>query len=365
MSIDPATITFGIDTFGDVTHSPDGTPVAPSQVLRNVVAEGVLADQVGIDHFSLGEHHRPDFAVSAPDMVLSALAPQTERITLGTAVIVLSSDDPIRVIERFGTLDALSGGRAELTVGRGSFTESFPLFGYRLEDYEKLFEEKLDLLATALRSQPFSWSGSIRPKLENQTIYPPLERKLPTWVAVGGSPNSVVRAAKQGLPLKLAIIGGPSERFAPYANLFRQATEQLGTGNLPIAVHSPGHIAKDDATARDQLRSAWLEGRNKIGRERGWPPAGEREYEHEIEHGALYVGSPETVATKIAQTIRTVGLDRFDLKYSNNSLPHEYMMSSIELFGREVIPQVRELLAADSDSEADEAAPQASASADA
>ena len=203
MTFDPHAVTFGLDTFGDVTVDLEGSAVPPAQVIRDVIAQGELADRVGIDHFSIGEHHRPDFAVSAPDTVLAGLATLTNQITLGTAVIVLSSDDPIRVIERFSTLDALSNGRAELTVGRGSFTESFPLFGFAMQDYETLFEEKLDLLSEALRQEPITWSGSIRPPLTQQSVHPRMERALPTWVAVGGSPNSVVRAARHRLPLML------------------------------------------------------------------------------------------------------------------------------------------------------------------
>ncbi|MCW1805356.1 LLM class flavin-dependent oxidoreductase [Brachybacterium squillarum] len=338
-------VTFGLDTFGDVTVDADRRSVGHARTLRDVVAQAELADRVGIDHFSVGEHHRPDFAVSAPDIVLAAIASRTERITLGTAVIVLSSDDPIRLYERFSTLDALSGGRAELTVGRGSFTESFPLFGHSLQDYETLFEEKLDLLATALRERPVSWSGSIRPPLKDQELFPPLERELPTWVAVGGSPNSVVRAARHGLPLMLAIIGGSHERFAPYVDLFREATSQLGTGALPVGVHSPGHVAATDAEAREQLLEHWIAQRNQIGAERGWGPTGPAEFDAEMQHGALYAGSPETVARKIARTVQDLGLDRFDLKYANGPVPHEQLMTSIELYGTEVIPRVRELLA--------------------
>ncbi len=344
-TVNPSTITFGLDTFGDVTHGLDGTPVAPAQVIRNVLAEGVLADQVGIDHFSIGEHHRPDFAISAPDTVLAGLATRTERITLGTAVTVLSSDDPIRVFERFSTLDALSSGRAEITIGRGSFTESFPLFGYALQDYETLFEEKIDLLSTILPQKPFSWSGSTRPPLKDQSVHPRAERTIPTWVAVGGSPNSVIRAARYGFPLMLAVIGGQAERFAPYVQLFHEANEKLGNPALPVGVHSPGHIATDDDTARDQLRDAWLATRNQLGRERGWGPAGPGEFDAEVEHGALYVGSVETVAQKIAHTVRTLGVDRFDLKYANGTVAHEHLMQSIELYGTQVIPRVRELLA--------------------
>ncbi|WP_193104030.1 LLM class flavin-dependent oxidoreductase [Brachybacterium sp. FME24] len=344
MSIDPRSVTFGLDTFGDVTLDDAGQPVPAAQVIRDIVAQGELADAVGIDHFSIGEHHRPDFAVSAPDTVLAGLATRTERITLGTAVIVLSSDDPIRVFERFSTLDALSHGRAELTVGRGSFTESFPLFGFDMQDYETLFEEKLDLLGAVLPQEPVTWSGSIRPPLRQQSVHPRMERTLPTWVAVGGSPNSVVRAARHGFPLMLAIIGGPAERFAPYVSLFHEASEKLGRDRLPVGVHSPGHIAADDATARNQLAPHWLHNRNEIGRERGWGPAGIAEFEAEVHHGALYVGGVETVAQKIATTLQTLDVNRFDLKYASGPMPHGQLTESIELYGTKVIPRVRELL---------------------
>ncbi|GAA1486391.1 LLM class flavin-dependent oxidoreductase [Brachybacterium fresconis] len=345
MTTAPQHPTFGLDTFGDVTVDLAGDPVPAAQVIRDIVAQGELADAVGVDHFSIGEHHRPDFAVSAPDTVLAGLATRTERITLGTAVTVLSSDDPIRVFERFSTLDALSDGRAELTVGRGSFTESFPLFGFAMQDYETLFEEKLDLLAAVLPQDPVTWSGSIRPPLKGQSVYPRMERTLPTWVAVGGSPNSVVRAARYRFPLMLAIIGGPAQRFAPYVELFHEATEKLGHARLPVGVHSPGHIAADDATAREQLAPHWIHNRTEIGRERGWGPAGIDEFDAEMQHGALYVGGPETVAQKIAATIRDLGIDRFDLKYVSGPMPHEQLMESIRLYGTEVIPRVRELLA--------------------
>ena len=344
-AIDPTKVTFGLDTFGDITHDLAGEPLAPAQVIRNVLAEGALADQVGIDHFSIGEHHRPDYAVSSPDTVLAALATRTERITLGTAVTVLSSDDPIRVFERFSTLDAISQGRAEITIGRGSFTESFPLFGYALQDYETLFEEKIDLLSKVLPQEPFSWSGTTRPPLKDQSVHPRAERTIPTWVAVGGSPNSVIRAARYGFPLMLAIIGGQAERFASYVQLFHEANDKLGNPALPVGVHSPGHIAEDDDTAREQLREAWLANRNQLGRERGWGPAGPGEFDSEVEQGALYVGSVETVAKKIAHTVRALGVDRFDLKYANGTVAHEHLMQSIELYGTQVIPRVRELLA--------------------
>ncbi len=340
------TLKFGLDTFGDVTHGPDGTPLPHHQVIRNVIDEAVLADQVGIDAFSVGEHHRDDFAISAPDVVLAGAAGRTERITLGTAVTVLSSDDPIRVYQRFATLDAISSGRAEVTLGRGSFTESFPLFGLDLSDYEVLFEEKLDLFAKLRAEDAVSWQGTIRPPLPPTHVHPKTERgSLPTWIGVGGSPESVVRAARHGLPMMLAIIGGAPSRFAPFTDLYRRALDELGQPQQPIGVHVPGHIGATDEAARDALFPHFVNNRNRIGRERGWAATTRAQYDQEAEHGALFVGSPETVALKIADTVRTLGLERFDLKYANGTMPHEELMESIRLYGTEVIPRVRELLA--------------------
>ncbi len=344
-SVDQTPFQMGLDTFGDTTKDLAGQKLHQAQVIRNVLAEGQLADRVGVDFFGIGEHHRPDFAVSAPDTILAGLATSTERIHLGSAVTVLSSDDSIRVYQRFATINALSKGRAEAVLGRGSFTESFPLFGYKLEDYDRLFAEKFDLFTKILSQQPVNWNpGGDRPPLVNQEIYPKTEGTLKHWLAVGGSPESIARAIQYRTPLMLAIIGGPASRFKAYTDAYQQANEELGNGKLPIAIHSPGHIADSDQEARDQLREHWLAGRNKTGAERGWPPAGEREFEQEIEQGSLYVGSPETVAQKIAATARELGIDRFDLKYSNGALAHEHAMRSIELYGTEVLPRVRQLL---------------------
>ena len=345
-----STIEMGIDTFGDVTLIADGRPQPHARVLRDVLAEAELADQVGVDFFGVGEHHRPDFAISAPEVLLGAIAARTDRIRLGTAVTVLSSDDPVRVYERFSTLDALSNGRAEVILGRGSFTESFPLFGYSLEDYEVLFEEKLALFA-ALRDadrtgQPARWQGTVRPPLEGVRVYPPVERPpLRTWVGVGGSPESVLRAARYAFPLTLAIIGGDPRRFAPYVALYHEALAHFGAETLPVGIHSPGHLADTDAEAREQLWPAYEVMRNRIGAERGWGPTSRAEFDREVAAGSLYVGSPETVARKIAATVRALGASRFDFKYSAGTLSHDLMFRSIELYGREVIPRVRELLA--------------------
>ena len=340
-------VQLGLDTFGDVTVDADGRPQSAAQTLRDLVAQGELADQVGIDAFSVGEHHRDDFAVSAPEVVLAAIAGRTERILLGSAVTVLSSDDPVRVFERFSTLDGISGGRAEVTVGRGSFTESFPLFGYDLSQYQVLFEEKLDLFVKLLREQPVTWSGTTRAPLHDQLVYPPTESgSLRAWVGVGGSPDSVLRTARHQLPMMLAIIGGDAGRFRPFVDLYRRSLEELGAPALPVGVHSPGHVAATDEEAKEQLFPHFKENRDRIGAERGWPPVGRAEFEREAgPRGALYVGSPETVARKIAATVSTLGAQRFDLKYSNGPLPHHLLMSSIELYGTEVVPRVRELLA--------------------
>jgi probable LLM family oxidoreductase len=336
----------GLDTFGDVTNGADGAPQAQAQVLRDVVEEAVLADSLGIDFIGVGEHHRADFAISSPEVLLAAIASRTKRIRLGSAVTVLSSDDPIRVFQRFSTLDAVSNGRAEVILGRGSFTESFPLFGFELRDYERLFEEKLDLFAALLTQQAVTWSGTTRPPLSNQHVFPKVEHgALKTWIGVGGSPESVVRAARYDLPLMLAIIGGDPARFAPYADLYRRAYAQIGKPVQPIGVHSPGYVAGTDEQAREELWPDYKVMRDRIGKERGWPPMERREFDQEANLGSLYVGSPETVARKIAATARALGLSRFDMKYSAGALSHARIMRSIELYGSKVIPLVREMLA--------------------
>jgi probable LLM family oxidoreductase len=345
----PTLLELGLDTFGDVTIADDDTPLSQAQVIRNVVAQATLADDVGVDFIGLGEHHREDFSISAPDVVLAAIAGRTTRIRLGSAVTVLSSDDPVRVYERFSTLDAVSGGRAEIILGRGSFTESFPLFGFSLEQYEELFEEKLELFAALLNydrtGEPVSWRGSVRAPLENQRVYPRTDSgTLKTWIGVGGSIQSAVRAARYGMPLMLAIIGGDPRRFAPYVSAYQRALEQFGMPQLPIGVHSPGHVAETDEQAREEVWPSFKRMHDRIGRERGWPPVHRAMFDQEVEHGSAYVGSPETVAQKIAATARALGLSRFDMKYSSGPLPHEKLMRSVELYGRKVIPRVREVL---------------------
>lgn len=345
-SVPAGTLEFGLHTFGDITADRSGTRLDHPEVLRNVVAEGVLADQVGVDVIGVGEHHRPDYAVSAPDMVLAGIGAQTERIKLISAVTVLSSDDPVRVYQRFATLDGITGGRAEVSLGRGSFIESFPLFGYDLQDYERLFEEKLDLFARLRAEEPVTWRGSLRPALTRQSIFPTTAHHhgLPAWVAVGGTPASVVRAAKHGLGLELAIIGGQPARFAPFADLYRRQIEENGMEPRRVAVHSHGFVAATDEEAAERYYPHWEASMRKIGAERGWPAPSPTQFRQEITLGALHLGSPETVARKIAATVTALGADRFGMKYGNGSLPHEDMMESIELYGTQVKPMVLDLL---------------------
>lgn len=338
-------IKFGLDTFGDMQIDDSGKPISAAHTIRNVVAEAVLADSLGIYGINLGEHHRDDFAISAPDTILAGIATQTKQIKLGTGVTVLSSDDSVRVYQRFATIDALSNGRAEITAGRGSFIESFPLFGYDLSQYEVLFEEKLELLVELLKEQPVTWNGTTRLPLNNQEVYPKTERgAIPLRVGVGGTPASVLRAARLNLQLAIAIIGGDPARFAPFANLYRTSMAEFGHSLKDISIHSPGFIAESDEEAMDSHWPGHSEMFGRIGRERGWGPMTKESYLQEVKYGSLYVGSPETVAKKIAYAIKEVGAQRFDLKYANGPQPHSKLMKSIELYATKVIPMVRDLL---------------------
>ena len=336
---------FGLDTFGDISQDDRGAKQSAGVVIREVVEQAKLADELGLSGFNIGEHHRDDYAVSAPDTLLAGIATVTKNIRLGTGVTVLSSEDPVRVYQRFATIDALSNGRAEITAGRGSFIESFPLFGYDLDDYHILFEEKLELLVKLLQENAVTWSGSTRAPLNNQEVYPKTERgRIPLRVGVGGSPESVLRAARLGIPMALAIIGGDPARFAPYANLYRETIEKTGQPQLPISIHSPGHISDTDEQAIEEQWPHYETAFGRIGRERGWGPTTKMHFISEVNGGSLYVGSPETVARKIAYAISSLGASRFDLKYANGPMPHSKTMKSIELYATKVIPMVKELL---------------------
>jgi probable oxidoreductase, LLM family len=336
---------FGLDTFGDVPQDDSGTPMSYATAIRQVVDEAVLADAIGVDVIALGEHHRPEYSISTPETVLAGIAMRTSRIRLASGVTVLSSDDPVRVFQRFATVDALSHGRAEVILGRGSFTESFPLFGYDLSDYDVLFEEKIELFAKLLEEKPVTWSGTMRAPLENADVFPKTESgHLTTWVGVGGTPESVIRTARYGFPLMLAIIGGAPKRFASYIELYRRAAEQFGTTAHPVGMHSPGFIANTDEEARELHWPHYRVIRDRIGALRGWPPIRQDEYEREIEHGSLYIGSPETVARKMAQAIKALGVGRFDLIYTAGAQPISARMRAVELYGTKVIPMVRDIL---------------------
>ncbi|ELB87022.1 coenzyme F420-dependent N5,N10-methylene tetrahydromethanopterin reductase [Rhodococcus wratislaviensis IFP 2016] len=340
-------LAFGLDTFGDVTHDDDDRPLSHAQTIRNVVEQGVLADQVGVGFFGIGEHHTDNFPLSAADVALAAIAARTTRIHVGSAVTVLSSDDPVRVFQRYSTLHAVSGGRAEVILGRGSSIDSFPLFGYDLADYEDLFEEKTNLFAELLEGGPVTWQGKTRASLYNQDVVPHTESgPFPVWIGVGGSPQSVIRAARYGFSLMLAIIGGAPARFAPFSQLFQQALQRSGRAALPVGVHSPGHVAVTDEQAREEFWPRYLEVISSVSKTRGFAVPTKESFLHEIgPHGALYVGSPETVAHKIAQNLTTLGATRFDLKYGMGGLSHQALMTNIELYGIHVVPRVRELLA--------------------
>lgn len=339
----------GISTFVENTPDPStGITLSAHQRMMNLMEEIELADQLGLDVFAVGEHHRPDFIVSSPAVVLAAAAVKTKQIRLSSAVTVLSSDDPVRVFQDFAHVDLLSGGRAEIMAGRGSFIESFPLFGQDLHDYDALFAEKLDLLVKLNKSEKISWEGKHRPQIDDRGVYPrPFQKELPIWVAVGGTPQSVVRAANYGLPLALAIIGGEPRRFAAFAQLYRDTYARAGhdPATAQIAVHSHGYIADDSQKAADEYWPPYAHVMNQIGRERGWPPMSRAQFEAgRGPEGALLVGSPQQVVDKILMEREVLGLTRFLLHISVGTLPHAQVMRSIELFGTVVAPAVRAAL---------------------
>jgi probable LLM family oxidoreductase len=340
---------FGLDSFMAVTAGVTGEAIGGDQVVRDTVEEGVLAEQVGIDSFNIGEHYRDDMMDSAAHVVLAAIAARTERIRLGTAVTVLSTQDPVRLYNNFATLDAVSGGRAQLILGRGSAIESFPLFGYDLRDYEEIFEEKLALFVELLRGGPITWSGKYRPPLTETVLTPPLPAgHLPTWVGSGGSPESVIRAARYGLPLVLAVIGGRPERFRPLVDLYRRALAEFGHPiDLPVGLHTLGYVAATDEEAIETQWPYWLQTFDRAARERGWRQPTRAQFDAETVNGALFVGSPETVAQRIATVMRALDVDRIDLHYALGPVPAGQRSRSIELLGRDVFPRVRELLRAD------------------
>lgn len=345
LTVAPSDILFGIDTFGDLPVDDNGKLMSHGESIRQVLAEAVLADKLGIDVIAVGEHHREEYSISSPETMLAGIATATSRIKLASGVTVLSSDDPVRVFQRFATVDALSNGRAQVILGRGSFTESFPLFGYDLKDYNVLFEEKINLFSKILTEKPVTWSGTTRAPLDNADIYPKTESgHIQTSVGVGGSPESIIRAAKYDFPVMLAIIGGSPARFVPYVDLYRHAVKDLGGIQHPIGMHSPGFIADTDEEARRIAWPRYKKSYDRIGKTRGWAPFTKEHFEHEIEAGSMYVGSPETVAQKIADAIRTLDVGRFDLVYGGGPMPASARLKMVELYATKVIPRVRELL---------------------
>ncbi|QRY68035.1 LLM class flavin-dependent oxidoreductase [Ensifer sp. PDNC004] len=339
----------GLYTFADVDPNADDKGREGQRRLNNLLEEIELADQVGLDVFGLGEHHRPDYAASAPAVILAAAAARTKTIRLTSAVTVLSSDDPVRVFQQFSTLDLISGGRAEIMAGRGSFIESFPLFGQSLDDYDQLFAEKLDLLMALRENEKVSWSGEMRPAIHDRGVYPrPLQQELPLWIAVGGTPQSVARAGALGLPVALAIIGGEPRRFAPLFDLYREAARRAGQdpAKLKTSINVHGFIADTTDLAADQFYGPQAEVMNRIGRERGWGPTNRAHFDQaRSPSGNLFLGDPETVAEKIVENWKLFRNDRFLLQMAIGPMPHDQIMRGIELYGTKVAPLVRKAVA--------------------
>jgi probable LLM family oxidoreductase len=339
----------GIYTFAETTPDPtSGKTIDTGLRLRDLMEEIALADQLGLEVFGVGEHHRPDFSASAPNIILAAAAERTKTIRLTSAVTVLSSDDPVRVYQQFATLDLLSGGRAEIMVGRGSFIESFALFGYDLNDYDSLFAEKLELLLKIRDSERVTWSGTHRAPLSGQSIYPRTRRDLPIWVAVGGNPASAVRAGTLGLPMALAIIGGMPERFAPFVELYRRAAQEAGhdAAHLPVGINTHGYVADTSQRAADEFFPSYAAQMTRLGRERGWPPITRAQLDAgRTLRGHLMIGSPQEVIEKILFQHETLGHERYLMQMSVGTMPHAQTMRSIELFGTKVAPAVRKEVA--------------------
>lgn len=347
MKIDIENLEFGLDTFGDIAyHDNDGQRMSYRESLQNILKEGRLADSLGIDIFALGEHHREEYSISSPEVMLGAIASSTQNIKLSTAVTVLSSDDPVRVYERFATLDGISNGRAQIILGRGSFTESYPLFGYDLKDYDELFVEKIGLFNELITKDKVSWDAKYTQKLSDVTVYPRIEQhQLPVFIGVGGTPESVLRTAYYGYSLILAIIGGEASRFAPYIELYKKAAADYGTKVGQIGVHSHGIITLDnDQEAYDIGWKYIKKSMDKVGLDRGWPAMTKERYDFEITQGAYYVGSVETVAQKMAKTISELGISRFDLVYGTGGQLEKDRRRTIELYATKVIPRVKEIL---------------------
>jgi probable LLM family oxidoreductase len=335
----------GLDSFGEVAVDAAGKKLSTAETVRLLVEEGVLADEVGLDFYNIGEHYKPDLVDTAGHVILGAIAARTKRIKVGTSVLVLSTRDPVRVFHDFSTLNAISNGRAELVVGRASQTESFPLFGFDIADYDALFAEKLELFVKLLRETRVTWEGKSRAGLDQVTLMPVLEKPLTAWVGIGGNPQSVVRAANYGLPLAIAIIGGPHRRFLPLIDLYERALAQNGQSKLPVGVHSLGLVAKTDGEAMDRYGPRWLEAFSALSVARGYPAPDSSQFEAEVAGGSLFVGSPETVAQKLAKVMLELRISRFDLKYDLMHMPIEHRAESIRLFGNAVVPRVRALLA--------------------